>query len=198
MDLFTIFVRFKTNFPQRKWVLCEYATMENQLTHCGPVTPQATEICAWQYQAIAWTNVDWSSVKSLRWRHNGGDSVSNHQPNDCLLDRLFGRRSKSTSKPRVTGLCVGNSPWTGEFPAQRASYAENVSIWWRHYVQWHIRAILEEVPQPSITKFRLKNTYLKFHINFPLANEFREYRNILFRGLTTLCFSNFTCSCGLV
>ena len=24
---------------------------------------------------------------------------------------------------------------TGEFPAQRASYAENVSIWWRHHDQ---------------------------------------------------------------
>ena len=34
----------------------------------------------------------------------------------------------------VTGLCVGNSPVTGEFPAQMASNAENVSIWWRHYV----------------------------------------------------------------
>ena len=38
-----------------------------------------------------------------------------------------------TSKLRVTGLCVGNSPGTGEFPAQMASYAENVSIWWRHH-----------------------------------------------------------------
>ena len=25
-------------------------------------------------------------------------------------------------------------PGTGEFPAQMASYAENVSIWWRHHV----------------------------------------------------------------
>ena len=33
----------------------------------------------------------------------------------------------------VTGLCAGNSPGTGEFPAQMASYAENVSIWWRHH-----------------------------------------------------------------
>ena len=33
---------------------------------------------------------------------------------------------------RVTGLCAGNSPVTGEFPAQRANDAENVSIWWRH------------------------------------------------------------------
>ena len=43
------------------------------------------------------------------------------------------RRSNKTSKLRVTGLCAGNSPGTGEFPAQRAS---NVSIWWRHHVSW--------------------------------------------------------------
>ena len=70
----------------------------------------------------------------LRWRHNGRDSVSNHQPQDRLLDCLFRRRSKKTSKPRVTGLSAGNSPGTGEFPAQMASNAENVSIWWRHHV----------------------------------------------------------------
>ena len=47
---------------------------------------------------------------SLRWRHNGRDSVSNHQPHDCLLNRLFGRRSQKTWKLCVTGLCAGNSP----------------------------------------------------------------------------------------
>ena len=47
---------------------------------------------------------------SLQWRHNDHDSVSNHQPHGCLLNRLFRRRSKKTSKLRVTGLCVGNSP----------------------------------------------------------------------------------------
>ena len=47
---------------------------------------------------------------SLQWRHNGNDSVSNHQPHNCLLNRLFRRRSKKTSKLRVTGLCAGNSP----------------------------------------------------------------------------------------
>ena len=41
--------------------------------------------------------------------------------------------SKKTSKLRVTGLCAGNSPETGEFPAQMASNAENVSIWWCHH-----------------------------------------------------------------
>ena len=34
--------------------------------------------------------------------------------------------------PRHWPLC-GEFTGTGEFPAQRASYAENVSIWWRHH-----------------------------------------------------------------
>ena len=42
-------------------------------------------------------------------------------------------RSKKTSKLRVIGLCEGNLPVTGEFPTQKASNAENVSIWWRHH-----------------------------------------------------------------
>ena len=50
-----------------------------------------------------------------------------------LLNRLFRRRSKKTSKLCVTGLCAGNSPVTGEFPAQRASNADNGSIWWHHH-----------------------------------------------------------------
>ena len=73
---------------------------------------------------------------SLLWRHNGRDVVSNRQPHDCLLNRLFRRKSKKTSKLRVTGLCAGNSPVTGEFPAQRTSNAENASIWWRHHVEY--------------------------------------------------------------
>ena len=72
-------------------------------------------------------------MTALQWRHNDHDGVSNHQPRDCLLNRLFRRRSTKTSKLRVTGLCEGNSPVTGEFPAQRSSNAENVSIWWRHH-----------------------------------------------------------------
>ena len=47
--------------------------------------------------------------------------------------RLFTRpfiqaQIKENLKLRVTGLCAGYSPVTGEFPAQMASNAENVSI----------------------------------------------------------------------
>ena len=77
-------------------------------------------------------NVCWSSARicyrmcistriTLHWRHDGCDSVSNHQPHNYLLNRSCGRISKKTSKLRVTGLCAGNSPVIGEFPAQRAS-----------------------------------------------------------------------------
>ena len=69
----------------------------------------------------------------LQWRRNGRDGVSNDQPHHCLLNRIFRSKSKETSKLRVTGLYAGNSPVTGEFPTQRASNAENVSIRWRHH-----------------------------------------------------------------
>ena len=75
-----------------------------------------------------------SSIIPSQWRHNGRDGVSNHQPHDCLLNRLSRRRSMKTLKLRVTSLCAGDSPVTGEFPAQTTSNAENVSIWWRHHV----------------------------------------------------------------
>ena len=72
---------------------------------------------------------------TLQWRHGGRNGVSNHQPHDCLHNRLFRRRSKKTSKFCIAGLYVGNSPVTGEFPAQRTSNAENVSIWRRHHTR---------------------------------------------------------------
>ena len=83
-------------------------------------------------QTISWHGIDrvllqhsWSSTRgvkvyspyrhhlkciALHWRHNDHDGVSNYQPHGCLLNRLFRRRSKKTSKIRVTGLCVGTSP----------------------------------------------------------------------------------------
>ena len=56
-----------------------------------------------------------------------------------VYSTVYSRRmSKKTSKLRVTGLCAGNSSATDEFPAQMASDAENVSIWWRHHAVGNI------------------------------------------------------------
>ena len=90
----------------------------------------------WRYCSNILFNLKWfcSFWHSLLWCRNERDGVSNHQPHNCLLNWLFRHRSKKTSKLCVTGLCEGNSPMTGEFPAQRANNAENVSIWWHHHV----------------------------------------------------------------
>ena len=101
--------------------------------HNGQVS--SPQIWTWYSRG---TNVS-ISLKPLQWRHNGLDGGSNHRRLDCLLNRLFRRRSKKISKLRVTGLCDGNSPVTSEFPAQRASNAENVSNWWRHHAHGKFR-----------------------------------------------------------
>ena len=89
----------------------------------------------------------------LLWRHNERDSVSNHQRLYCLLKRLFRRRSKVTSKLRVTGLCAWNSPGT----AQKASNAENVSIWWRHHEYLHANYVIHILPKRHIeSRFMIK------------------------------------------
>ena len=53
-----------------------------------------------------------NGLGAWQWRHNEGNGVSNHQRLDCLLNRLFTRRSKKTSKLRVTGLTKGL--WRGK------------------------------------------------------------------------------------
>ena len=102
-----------------------------------PVTQRTYIITHIENRAVIWLqhkkkHVEW--YMSGHWRHDERDSVSNHRHLDCLLNRLFRRRSKKTSKPRVTGPCEKNSPVTGDFPAQKDSNVEYVFILWRHHV----------------------------------------------------------------
>ena len=86
----------------------------------------------YQVAHVCVSKLDNYLFRSLQWRHDERDGVWNHRRLDCLLNHLFRRRSQKTPKLRVTDLCEGNIPVTGEFPAQRASNAKNVSIWRRH------------------------------------------------------------------
>ena len=45
---------------------------------------------------------------------------------------------------------------TGEYPAQRASYAENVSIWWRHHVY----------DMSQYIKYRPQRIHSKIYVSF--------------------------------
>ena len=85
---------------------------------------------------------------TLPWRHDERYSLSNHQHHDCLLNRLFRRRSKKTSKLRVTGLCEGNSPLTDEFPVQRASNAEKCfHLMTSSWIMWTNQTKHDSIPK---------------------------------------------------
>ena len=103
----------------------------------------------------------------FQWRYNEQDGVSNHQRRACLLNRLFRRRSRKTSRLRVTGLFAENSPMAGESPAQRASNAENISIWWRHHAECCWITSTNEIFRTYFTldKSRLNTFYLGVDVN---------------------------------
>ena len=71
---------------------------------------------------------------TLQWCHNERHGVSNLRHLHCFSQQFVQVHIKQNIKaPRITCLCEGNPPVTDGFPSQRASNAENVSIWWRHH-----------------------------------------------------------------
>ena len=111
----------------------------NNWVHSWMMTPERCRCEWWYLDLFRWKSTpcgiivcksplifgDGLAIRSLEWRHNGCDGVSNHQPHDSLLNRLFRRRSK---KPSVTGdrwIPRTNGQWRGKY----------ISIWWRHHVE---------------------------------------------------------------
>ena len=109
-----------------------------------------------------WTYLSWlrywhrgsrnnRQLESSQRRHNGRNGVSNQQPHQCLLNRYSG----------VDQRKHGNSQGTGEFPAQMASNAENVSIRWRH----HIHKELMIKPQHDNNEMETLSFWLNFLVS---------------------------------
>ena len=140
----------------------------------------------------------WYRGAALQWRHNGNDGVWNHQPYHCLLNCLFGRRSKKTSKLRVASLWVRNLPGTGEFPAQMASNAENVSIRWRHHGLWINSAIYgsKQGVTNNIQSMCPSDPYCKRFVNSQLISwESLDCINVKYwaRSCSGMCKFNLKC-----
>ena len=98
----------------------------------------------------------------LRWRHNGRDSVSNHQPHDCLLNHLLS---------------------CGEFTGDRqkmASNAEYVSISWRHHAPR-----LSRVENPCQLPMMLKTNYFVAGMKTTRSTEFLSLKLLS----TTMAFN---------
>ena len=121
------------------WVLFHYLTTCLIMTSSSLSNPQDFFCVYIPLQFGRSGQQHWSQdasqfLNSLQWHYDECDGISNHRPHDFLLNRLFWSRSENTPKLCVTGLGAGNSPVIGEFPTQRASNLENVSIWWCHHV----------------------------------------------------------------
>ena len=99
----------------------------------------------------------------LRWRHNGCDSVWNHQPHDCLLNCLFRRRSKKHQSSASLAFVWGIHRWPvnspQKWPVTRKMfpfddvimprdllqykqlvkksiwYWNTAKLWWRHHME---------------------------------------------------------------
>ena len=73
---------------------------------------------------------------TLRWRHNGRDSVSNHQPHHCLLNRLFRRSSKKYQSSASLAFVRGIHRWPVKSPHKgtvtRKMFPFHDVIMWTH------------------------------------------------------------------
>ena len=137
-----------------------------------------------------------SYVPLLQWRHNGRNGVSNNQPHDSSLN-YSRRRSKKTSKLRVTGLCWGvgwgvDLPVTGELPAQMASNADNVCIWWRHHAlgefQW-LRLSFQSICSPHLAVF-VPEIYSILPLTWlTAAQNGRHFADHVFKGFADRVFA---------
>ena len=125
-----LFRWWRSPYPKQYWPNSVRIETLLRLWLCGTQCIKDTK----PHLKISFVPTSSSDYTTLHWRHNYHDDVSNQQPPGCLLNRLFRRRSKKTSKLRRRHwpLC-GEFAGTGEFPAQRAINAENVSISWRHH-----------------------------------------------------------------
>ena len=90
------------------------------------------------YCSLMYGRIYWFRMKLKITAHYGdvimGTMASQITSLTIVYSTVYsGADEKKTSKLRVTGLCAGNSPGTGHFPAQMDSSTENVSIWWRHH-----------------------------------------------------------------
>ena len=130
---------------KRAWCLSEGKT-------CALIIP-----CCDDLQCVQLTGDMVSTTGALQWRHNGHGVVSNHQPPDCLLNRLFSadqiKHQSSASLAFVRGIHrwpVNSShkrPVTRKmFPFDdvimdlytRSSYQEQGQVITPHSILWHM------------------------------------------------------------
>ena len=90
-----VIVCYSDNSTLKCLLLTEYDQFCYHYHHNQYVSSQRVSF-ACIYIGSTTRNIKQKVFCSLPWRHNEHDGVSNHQPHDCLLNRLSRRRSKKT------------------------------------------------------------------------------------------------------
>ena len=111
----------------------------------------------WQFGPIDFINTSMDhpfnvEMRSLQWRHNGCDGVSNHQLHDWLLYRSFRLILENTSTLCDTGLCAENSQVTGSLhkgPVTRNIFPFDDVIMARRGIAYLIGAIINDISEVS-------------------------------------------------
>ena len=142
----------KSQFPEQLCPGTRWYSTPHNWAHRDVLENQDVEVMDWPLKG---PDSPHNTSGTLQWCHNERHGVSNNQCFHCLLSCWYRPRSKKTSKLCVTGLCAWNSPLTGEFPAQKASNAENASIWWRYHDQMvvHIRDM--DISPTTVAQLRM-------------------------------------------
>ena len=109
-----------------------YREYEHRIPITGSVTAKQL-LMAFKNQIH--DSIDSFSAHSLQWRHNGHDNISNHQPHHCLLNRLFGHRSKKTSKLRGPV----NSPHKGPVTRKMFPFDDDIMLYQHNHLLWSVR-----------------------------------------------------------
>ena len=88
---------------------------------------------------------------------------------------------------------AANSPGTGEFPAQMASNAENVSIWWRHHYSWSFLGrgdCLKNISLSSLectVRIYLKDIWIWHLVIYPMTMSIQPFQSTSFQVCASVC-----------
>ena len=120
----------------------------------------------WSYFVHLWewwgeSGIDGGGRGSLKasWRHNVRDDVSNHHGLDCLLDRLFRRRSKKASLAFVKGIHRWPVISRHEGPVTRKMFVTStcdgeVKSWKSNYIPYVVDVITSSCLDPMQLQWR--------------------------------------------
>ena len=114
---------------------------------CGPFMILVVSLCTiFRRLAVVQVDVFVGPCDSFTYTFQTGFTITAHY-NDVIMGAIT---SQITSLTSVFSIVYSDadqrkhessaSLGTGEFPAQMVSYAENVSIWWRHHGHFIIHA----------------------------------------------------------